>query len=195
VICSTSAVLSKLRRSNKTFQCISAGQEVLSRDGDSERAGRRYRREVNGLGSGLGSGRVRVIKSNVVAATILAISVSLTFGGCGSSSSQARWGRLRSVSVTVAQPGIPPPGGLPRTTVFATSSEVARAAAALNRHHIDTGGSPDANRGCAGGIEVAIRIVSARAGTGPISLHAYLCGGHQSGATGDVNGFLMELHL
>jgi hypothetical protein len=58
VICSTSAVLSKLRRSNKTFQCISAGQEVLSRDGDSnpgpahyeqshaERcARRRYRRQ------------------------------------------------------------------------------------------------------------------------------------------------------
>jgi hypothetical protein len=38
--------------------------------------------------------------------------------------------------------------------------------------------------------------VSAKVGTAPVSLHAYLCAGHQSGdAAGDVSGFLAELQL
>jgi hypothetical protein len=142
-------------------------------------------------------GRWRVIGTRLARATILAVTAgSLAFSGCSSSSSPPHWAQLRSVSVTVAQPGVPPPAGLPRTTVFATSSEVARVTAALNRHHISRGGSPDATEECAGGTVVTIRIVSAKAGTAPVPLHAYLCGGHQSGdAAGDVRGFLAELRL
>jgi hypothetical protein len=138
-----------------------------------------------------------VMTARVARAAIVAITTGgLAVGGCGSSSSPPQWSQLRSVSVMVAEPGIPPPAGLPRTTIFATSSEVAWVSAALNRHHISRAGTPNANRGCTGGTVVTIKVVSAKVGIAPVSLHAYLCAGHQSGdAAGDVSGFLAELQL
>ncbi len=116
----------------------------------------------------------------------------LALSGCGSQSSNT-WKDLRTVRVTVARPGLPPPGGLPRTTTFVTSSELARVTTALNKNHIVQRSATTSN-GCAGGQQVAITIV--RRDGPPAAMIGYRCGGKTSGAIGgNLDGFLTAIGI
>jgi hypothetical protein len=111
-------------------------------------------------------------------------------GGSSSSSSAATgWRELSSVRVTVAQPGLPPPFGLPKTTSFTTAGELARVTTLLNAHHIAKALSSSSSSGCAGGFQIAIAIVPR--GSAPVKLNAYRCANRTSGdVSGDLVGFL-----
>jgi len=131
--------------------------------------------------------RPRRIRAAIGAVAIGAVALA----GCGGSSS-SKWEGLRSVSVTVSRPGLPPPGGAPQTTLFTSASAVAQATASLNAHHIKQGSSSSSNPGCAGGEQIAITIV--RQHGAPVHLSAYQCGGHTSGdVSGDLSGFLTSI--
>jgi hypothetical protein len=115
-------------------------------------------------------------------------------GGSSSSSSGATsgWKDLSSVRVTVAQPGLPPPFGLPKTTSFTTSGQVAHVTSLLNSHHIARASSASSNSGCAGGFQIGIVIVPR--GAAPVRLSAYECANHTSGdVSGDLVGFLSSI--
>lgn len=118
-------------------------------------------------------------------------SVLLLLAGCGGSSSTT-WKGVRSVSVTVSQPGLPPPGGAARTTTFASPSEVARVTAALNSHRISKLSSPSSGSGCGGGFQIAITVT--KSSGSPVQLSAYRCAGRTSGDVGgDLPGFLAAI--
>jgi hypothetical protein len=121
---------------------------------------------------------------------LLAAAVGAT--GCGSGggsdASSSSWSHLHSVRISVAQPGLPPPGGAPHVTSFTTPAQVAKVAQALNVHHIAAAGSESAG-GCAGGF--MIQLVIARASGTPTTLSTYRCGGKTfGGIAGDLPGFL-----
>ena len=61
--------------------------------------------------------------------------------------------------MTVAQPGLPPPYGEPKTKSFTTPSEVARATASLNAFHITRRPVSNSSQGCGGGSQVVITVV------------------------------------
>jgi hypothetical protein len=108
---------------------------------------------------------------------------------CGGGGSTSDWKNLQAVRVTVARPGLPPPGGFPHTTSFTSQRELALVTAALNTHHIAKARTPSPNDGCAGGQTVAISIT--RADGGVTNLSAYRCAGKTTGnITGDLAGFL-----
>jgi hypothetical protein len=118
----------------------------------------------------------------------------LALAACGGSSSSMQWNDVRHVTVTVARPGLPPPGGFPRTTAFATSGERSRVTAALNAHHIHKLSSASSNGGCAGGATIAITIE--QGGSAPVQLSAYQCANTTSGDVGgDLSGFLRALGI
>jgi hypothetical protein len=115
----------------------------------------------------------------------------LALTACGGSSS-SQWKGLRSVRVTVAQPGLPPPYGSPKTTAFTSSGELARVTTLLNAHHIAQAASTSSSTGCAGGFKIEIVIV--RAGAATTNLSAYRCANQTSGnVTGDLVGFLQAI--
>jgi hypothetical protein len=125
-----------------------------------------------------------------------ALCAGLTLAACGSSSSSssssADWKDLASVHVTVAQPGLPPPYGAPKTTAFTTDAQVAHVTALLNEHHIARAASTTSSSGCAGGFKIAIAIV-ARA-SGPVRFSAYRCAGQTTGSVdGNLVAFLQAL--
>jgi hypothetical protein len=105
----------------------------------------------------------------------------------------AHWHNLRSVSVTVAHPSLPPPGDKPHTTSFTPGHGLRRAERALNRNDITRlakarQGSP----GCAGGYVVAIRIVKHNSSS--VKMGGYRCGTTTSGHIGgNLPGFLRSL--
>ena len=133
------------------------------------------------------SGATQPRRLRTVAALGVAIAALMT-AGCGGGSS-GKWEDVHSVTVTVARPGLPPPGGAPHTTEFTSASAVAQATAALNAHHIEQSSSSSSNNGCAGGAQIAITIVK-HDGTS-VRLSAYQCGGHTTGdVSGDLSGFL-----
>jgi hypothetical protein len=117
-------------------------------------------------------------------------------GGSSSSSSGSPpdWKDLSSVRVTVAQPGLPPPFGLPKTTSFTTPGQVAHVTSLLNAHHVAKAASTSPSSGCAGGFQIAIVIVPS--GSAPVRLNAYRCANHTSGdAGGDLVGFLKAIRV
>jgi hypothetical protein len=124
-----------------------------------------------------------------------ALYAGLALAACGSSSSSSSssgWKDLASVHVTVAQPGLPPPYGAPRTTAFTTGAQVARVTALLNEHQIARAGSTTSSSGCAGGFNIAIAIVPRS--SGPVRLSAYRCAGRTTGnVDGNLVGFLQAL--
>ena len=120
-----------------------------------------------------------------------AICVGILLGACGGGSSQ-QWKDVQSVRITVAQPGLPPPYGEPKTTTFTTQGQVDRVTKALNDHHIDQASSTSSSNGCAGGYTIKITIVP-RSGT-PTNLSAYRCAKQTTGeVSGDVTGFLSSV--
>jgi hypothetical protein len=125
-----------------------------------------------------------------------ALCAGLALAACGgsssSNSSSSDWKNLASVHVTVAQPGLPPPYGAPKTTAFTTPAQVTRVTKLLNANHITQAGGTTSSSGCAGGFQIAVAIVPRS--SGPVKLSAYRCGGHTSGNTsGDLVGFLQAL--
>lgn len=120
---------------------------------------------------------------------------ALVLTACGGGGSQTTvWRSLRSVRVTVAQPGLPPPYGQPQTTSFLSPAEVARVTGALNNFHISERVPPSSSVGCSGGIEIDITVVPQHGRT--VDLSAYSCGGRTyGGIAGDLEGFLASLGL
>jgi hypothetical protein len=91
--------------------------------------------------------------------------------------------------VTVAQPGLPPPYGAPKTTAFTSPAQVARVTSLLNAHQIARAASTTSNSGCAGGFRITVAIVPRT--SAPVNLSAYRCAGQTTGnADGDLVGFL-----
>jgi hypothetical protein len=125
-----------------------------------------------------------------------ALCAAVALAACGSSSSSggssSTWKDLRSVRVTVAQPGLPPPFGEPKTTTFTTPAQVVRATSLLNAHRIVRASSTTSSSGCAGGFNVLIVIVPRT--SAPVSLNAYRCAGHTTGnVSGDLVGLLRAI--
>jgi hypothetical protein len=120
---------------------------------------------------------------------ILLVVPMLALGSCGGSSSSSEWKDVRAVRVTVSRPGLPPPGGLPRTTSVTSHSGLTQVTAALNKNHIRKAGSASSNNGCAGGEVI---LISVTRGDGSVTnLSAYRCAGKTTGdVDGDVPGFL-----
>ncbi len=122
---------------------------------------------------------------------VAALLACLPLAGCGGGPAPA-WSGVRGVTVTVAQPGLPPPFGRPRTTAFTTPAEIAQVTAALNRNHIAQASSTSASNGCAGGTRIAIAIVP-RVGSVK-RLNAYRCANQTTGnVSGDLIGFLRSV--
>ena len=119
---------------------------------------------------------------------LAALLIGLALAACGGGSPSG-WKDLQSVRVTVAQPGLPPPLGTPRTTAFTTPPELEHVTAALNAHHIAKASTVSARSGCAGGFTIAIAIE--QKGSAPVNLNAYRCANQTSGnVSGDLVGFL-----
>jgi hypothetical protein len=128
----------------------------------------------------------------VLGALFAGLALAACGGSSSSSGSSSDWKNLSSVHVTVAQPGLPPPYGRPKTTAFTTSAQVARATKLLNAHHIKQAASTTSSSGCAGGFKIAIAIVPRTSGT--VNLNAYRCAGQTTGNTdGDLVAFLQAL--
>jgi hypothetical protein len=124
---------------------------------------------------------------------LVALVVAVAAAACGGGSS-AEWKNLQSVRVTVAQPGLPPPFGRPRTTSFTSPAELARVTTLLNSHHIARVSATTPSTGCAGGFQIG--IVIARQGSGPVDLSAYRCANQTSGnVKGDLVGFLNAIGI
>ena len=94
-----------------------------------------------------------------VRTVIAALCAGLVLAACGGSSSTNTWQGLRSVRVTVARPGLPPPYGAPKTVSFTTPTEVARATKLLNAFHITRRPVSNSSQGCGGGSQVVITVV------------------------------------
>jgi hypothetical protein len=141
----------------------------------------------------------------------LAVLAGLLLAACGSSSSSTTtpahttgttstagstttWHGLKSVRVTVAQPGLPPPYGGPSTISFTTPQRLAQATAALNRYRISQRVPASESHGCAGGKQITIAIV--RLSGQHLTLNAYRCGGQTTGGVdGDLTGFMSALGM
>jgi hypothetical protein len=120
-----------------------------------------------------------------------AVCAALAIVACGGSSPGA-WKALRRVTVTVAQPGLPPPYGAGSTTSFTTPAQLTRVTSLLNAHHIAQASPSSSNSGCAGGYQIAITI-SPRNGR-QVRLSAYRCANQTTGdVSGDLVGFLGAL--
>src|SRR5450432_876329 len=137
------------------------------------------------------SRRVAVV---LVATAILAVCALSAPSAVAKSAS--RWANLQSVTVTVAQPGVPPPGGLPKTTAYSSPEELQQATAALNTYRIGVARRTRSSKGCVGGRTVRIVIVRSATPDSKTTVRAELCAGKQYGkAKGDVAGFLTALGL
>jgi hypothetical protein len=144
-------------------------------------------------GSKLGADRRRRVPAHNsrVRMALGAICVCLVLGACGGGSS-SQWKDLQTVRITVAQPGLPPPYGKPKTTSFTTQGQLTRVTAALNAHHITQASSTSTSNGCSGGFTIKIAIVP-KSGA-PTNLSAYRCAKQTTGdASGDVTGFLSSV--
>jgi hypothetical protein len=134
-----------------------------------------------------------------VAVVLVATATLAVFGATAPvavAKSAPPWSNLQSVTVIVAQPGVPPPGGLPKTSEFATPEQVQLATAALNQFKIGVARRAKSPQGCVGGRTVRIVIVRKATPDSKTTVRAYLCADKQYGkAKGDIAGFLTELGL
>jgi len=125
-----------------------------------------------------------------LAAALGVLTAELALAGCGASAPSG-WRDLTSVKVSVARPGLPPPGGRPRITSFTSRPALEKITADLNVFHIRRLSSPTSNPGCAGGAQVRI-LITPRVGA-RTALSAQVCGGQVSGNLGgDLPAFLAE---
>ncbi len=98
---------------------------------------------------------------------------------------------LRSATITVQNGSLPPPYGRPHVYRYTTRAKVARLTKALKANHI-AARRPTSSRGCAGGFNVALKLV----GQTTRRLTSYECGGHNYGAiAGNVTGLLSALGI
>ena len=138
------------------------------------------------------SGRGKGLSGVLLRRAVVAVCAALLIAGCGGVT-HSSWSHLRSVRVTVAQPGLPPPFGAPKTTSFTTPTALANVTRALNAHHIDRS-SQSSSPGCAGGFTVLIVIVPQQ--SAPVRLTAYRCAGQTTGDVGgDLTGFLSAIDV
>src|SRR5436305_4958828 len=124
---------------------------------------------------------------------VVALCAGLGLAACGSSSSNATtWHSLRSVRVTVARPGLPPPYGAPKTTSYTTPAQLAKVTSALNQFHIAQRSAASSSQGCGGGSQILITIVPQQGRT--VSLTGYLCANRTTGNIGgDLPGVLSAM--
>ena len=116
------------------------------------------------------------------------VCVLLAVTGCGGGSA-SQWKSLRRVTVTVAQPGLPPPYGKPKVVSFTTPVEVRRVTALLNAHRIASNSAGSSGSACSGGFQIAITITPQHGA--PVQLSAYRCDNQTTGdVSGDLVGFL-----
>ena len=129
----------------------------------------------------------RVAVALAIPASLLAWQAAVT------SASTVRWHDLRSVTVTVTVPGLPPPGDKPKATSFTAGHGLARAKSALNRNDIERlAKSLPGDPQCSGGSIVVIRVVNHNGGA--VRMTGYLCAGRASGHIGgDLPGFLHDV--
>jgi hypothetical protein len=122
----------------------------------------------------------------VLGAVALASSVALAVG--------ARWHGLRSVTVTVSNPSLPPPNGEPLTIKFLPGDGLSRAQQALNANDIARLSKPRPNTACAGGYNATIEIV--KRGGAVVTLSGYRCGTTTFGRVGgNLPGFLKAVGI
>jgi hypothetical protein len=101
------------------------------------------------------------------------------------------WSHLRSATVTVQNPSLPPPYGRAHVHRYTTHTAVAKVTNALNANHIAPR-HPTTSGACAGGFDVTLKLVARTTQT----LTAYECGGHNyGGIAGDVSGFVSALGI
>jgi hypothetical protein len=128
----------------------------------------------------------------VLGALAVLIALAACGGSSSSSSSASGWKNLSSVRVTVAQPGLPPPYGRPKTTAFTTAAQVARVTGLLNAHKIAKAAATTPSSGCGGGYQIGLVIVPQ--GATPVRMNAYRCANTTSGnINGDLVGFLKAI--
>jgi hypothetical protein len=124
-------------------------------------------------------------------AVVCLVASLLVLCACGGSSAttSSGWSNLRSVSITITRPGLPPPYGEPHTTVFSSSAELSRITAALNANHITKLSAPTTNNACTGGAQVTLKIV--KHDGSQTTLSGYRCARQTSGDIGgDLPGLL-----
>jgi hypothetical protein len=123
---------------------------------------------------------------------------------CGSSSDNstahsrrqaatADWSDLTRVSVDVDQPSVAPiPGVKNRPTMFTTPAQLKTVTNALNANHIRKATHTTTSNGCAGGIQIEIKITQRHQRRTDLS--AYHCGNTVTGdIAGNLTGFLKRI--
>jgi hypothetical protein len=123
---------------------------------------------------------------------------------CGSSSDNntttthgqaatADWSDLTRVSVDVDQPSVQKPPGTKNTpTIFTTPAQLRTVTNALNANHIRKADHTTTSNGCAGGIQIAIKITQRHQRRTDLS--AYHCGNTVTGdIAGNLTGFLNRI--
>lgn len=133
-------------------------------------------------------------------ATILATAAAVA--ACGSSHSHpttvARpdppvWSGLTRVSVNVDQPSVQtPPGTKHGPTTFTTPAQLTTVTRALNANQIRKAQHTTTSNGCAGGIQIEVKITQRHHRR--TALSAYHCGNTVTGdIAGNLTGFLKQI--
>jgi hypothetical protein len=105
----------------------------------------------------------------------------------------ADWSDLTRVSVDVDQPSVAPVPGVKNTpTLFTTPAQLKTVTNALNASHIRKATHTTTSNGCAGGIQIEIKITQRHQRRTDLS--AYHCGNTVAGnIAGNLTGFLKRI--
>jgi hypothetical protein len=105
----------------------------------------------------------------------------------------AGWSDLTRVSVDVDQPSVAPVPGVKNTpTTFTTPAQLKTVTNALNANHIRKATHTTTSNGCAGGIQIEIKITQRHQRRTDLS--AYHCGTTVTGdIAGNLTGFLKRI--
>jgi hypothetical protein len=117
-----------------------------------------------------------------------------SLAACGSGHhAAAKWSDLTRVSVDVDQPGVPTPPGTKHTpTTFTTPAQLTTVTNALNANHIGKAARTTTSNGCAGGIQIEIKITQRHQRRTDLS--AYHCANTVTGnIAGNLTGFLNRI--
>jgi hypothetical protein len=103
------------------------------------------------------------------------------------------WSDLTRVSVDVDQPSVAPIPGVKNTpTTFTTPAQLKSVTNALNANHIRKATHTTTSNGCAGGIQIEIKITQRHQRRTDLS--AYHCGNTVTGdVAGNLTGFLKRI--